>query len=191
MILAFRSHMSGKVRTYLKMNVKRLACLMLVIGMAGLFCACKKKKAENADIGDYHSYLGDYYYDCSISAMVFETPEGETEPGILYRQVTDLDALSKSCPIPICFFFYSDMQADTYGLFASLEELAEHYHDKVLIVTINALAEKELSGAYNVRALPEAIIIKDHVQKARFDGESRGTWTAKDLADWILSQASS
>ena len=83
------------------------------------------------------------------------------------------------------------MQADTYGLFASLEELAENYDDKVLIVTINALAEKELSGAYNVRALPEAIIIKDHVQKARFDGESRGSWTAKDLADWILSQATS
>ena len=42
---------------------------MLVVCMPGFFCACKKgSKAGNSDLGDYHKYLGDYYYDCSISA---------------------------------------------------------------------------------------------------------------------------
>ncbi|MBR5975831.1 MAG: hypothetical protein IK020_11690 [Clostridiales bacterium] len=167
--------------------IRVLACMAVVLCMPGLFCACGKK-AGNSDLGDYHKYLGDYYYDCSISAMVFETPEGEEEPGILYRQVTDLDALSKSCPIPICFFFYSGMHADVYGLFACMEQVAEQYHDKVLIVTIDALAEKDLSAAYKIEALPEAIVIRDNRQKARFEGQNRGEWTAQELADWIVTE---
>ena len=169
--------------------IRVLACMAVVLCMPGLFCACRKKsEAGNADLGDYHEYLGDYYYDCSISAMVFETPEGEEEPGVLYRQVTDLDALSKNCPIPICFFFYSGMQADTFGLFACIEQVVEQYHDKVLIVAIDALAEKELSSAYKIEALPEVIVIKDNRQKARFEGQNRGEWTAQDLANWIVTE---
>ncbi|MBO4928539.1 MAG: hypothetical protein J5379_09870 [Clostridiales bacterium] len=157
--------------------------------MSGFLCSCGRKKEGNADLGDYHKYLGDYYYDCSISAMVFETPEGEEEPGVLYRQVLDLEALTKSCPIPVCFFFYSGMQADVYGLFACMEQIAEQYHDKVLIVAIDALAEKELSAAYKIEALPEAIIIKENTQKARFDGTNREEWTAQDLASWVITEA--
>ncbi|MBR5057253.1 MAG: hypothetical protein IKX04_01665 [Clostridiales bacterium] len=172
-----------------KVLVKVLACLMLVVCMPGFFCACKKgSKAGNSDLGDYHKYLGDYYYDCSISAMVFEIPDGEEEPGVLYRQVTDLDALTKTCPIPVVFFFYSGMHADIYGLFACMEQVAEEYHDKVLIVPIDALAEKELTEAYEIEALPEAIVIKENMQKARFKGKERGEWTAQDLANWIVTE---
>ena len=172
-----------------KKLITSLACLVLILGMPGFFCSCGRKKTGNADLGDYHKYLGDYYYDCSISAMVFEVPEGEEEPGILYRQVTDLEKLTQVCPIPVCFFFYSGMQADRYGLFACMEEVAEVYHDKVLIVAIDALAEKELSSSYNVDALPEAIIIKENRQKARFNGKDRENWTAQDLAQWIVTEA--
>ena len=171
-----------------KMLLKVLVCLVVMAGMPGLFCACGKK-AGNADLGDYHKYLGDDYYDCSIFAMVFETPEGEEEPGVLYRQVTDLEALTKSCPIPVCFFFYSGMHADVYGLFACLEQVTEQYHDRVLIVSIDALAEKDLSSAYKIEALPEAIVISGNTQKARFEGQNRGEWTAMDLANWIVSES--
>ena len=168
---------------------KGLACLLLIAGMSGFLCACGGKKEGNADLGDYHKYLGDYYYDCSISAMVFEIPEGEEEPGVLYRQVTDLESLTKTCPIPVCFFFYSGMQADVFGIFACMEQVAEQYHDQVLIVAIDALAEKELASAYKIEMLPEAIIIADNLQKARFDGTSRGEWSAQDLADWVVTEA--
>ena len=165
--------------------LKSLVCLILVISMPGFFCSCGNSK-KNDDLGDYQKYLGDYYYDCSISAMVFETPEGEEFPGVLYRQVTDLDSLVKTCPIPICFLFYSGMHADIYGLFASVEEMVEQNHDKVLVVAIDGLAEKELSSAYKVEAMPEAIIIKNGAQVARFDGKARGEWTAQDLVGWVL-----
>ncbi|MBR5426016.1 MAG: hypothetical protein K6E26_08610 [Clostridiales bacterium] len=169
--------------------VKSLACLVLIASMPGFFCACKKSKKSSSS-EDYKKYLGDYYYDCSISAMVFEVPEEETEPGVLYRQVTDLTELAKNCPMSVCFFFYSSMRADTYGMFACMEQVTEQYHDKVLIVAIDALSEKELAAAYNVEALPEAIIIKDNMQKSRFDGQSREEgWTAQDLADWVVSEA--
>ncbi len=167
--------------------VRVLACLVLILSMPGLFCACGKKKGDSSD--EYRKYLGDYDYDYSIFAMVFETPEGETEPGILYRQVLDLNALAKSCPMYVCFFFYSGMHADVYGLFASMEQVAEQYHDKVLIIAIDALEEKDLAASYNIEALPEAIMIKDNMQKSRFDGQSKKDWTSQDLANWIIAEA--
>ncbi|MBR3031632.1 MAG: hypothetical protein IKH92_01275 [Clostridiales bacterium] len=166
--------------------IRVLVCLLLIAGIPGLFCACGKKSGEDAEA--YKKYLGDYDYDYSIFAMVFETPEGEEEPGILYRQVLDLNSLTAKCPMTVCFFFYSGMHADVYGLFASMEQVAEQYHDKVLIVAIDALEEKDLATAYNIEALPEAIIIKDNKQKSRFKGQDRGEWTSKDLADWIVSE---
>ena len=176
------------MRSILKNRMKSLACLILAISMSGFFCACSKNKEKNDDLGDYHKYLGDYYYDCSVSAMVFETPEGEEMPGVLYRQVTNLDALVKTCPIPVCYLFYSSMHADVYGVFACVEELVEQYHNKVLVVAIDGMAEKGISEAYKIEAMPEAIIIKNGVQVARFNGKERGEWTASELATWILEQ---
>lgn len=170
-----------------KATVRVLACLVMLLCMPGLFCACGKKKGNSSD--EYRKYLGDYDYDYSVFAMVFETPEGETEPGILYRQVLDLNSLTKTCPMAVCFFFYSGMHADVYGLFASMEQVAEQYHDKVLIIAIDALEEKDLAASYNVEALPEAIMIKDNMQKSRFDGQSKEGFTSQDLADWIIAEA--
>lgn len=170
--------------------MKDLTCLVLALSMAGLFVACKKEsKTTNEDLGDYHEYLGEDYYDCTISAMVFETPEGETEPGILYRQVLNLEQLTKSCPLTVVFLFYSGMQGDSYGVFACMEEVAEKYHDKVLIVTIDGIAERELTSSYGIKAMPDAIVIRNNLQIARFDGTTRGEWTAIDLADWIIENA--
>ncbi len=170
--------------------MKDLTCLVLALGMAGFFVACKKKsKATNEDLGDYHEYLGNDYYDCTISAMVYEIPEGETEPGIIYRQVVDLEQLTKSCPLTVVFFFYSGMQGDTYGVFASMEEVAEKYHDKLLIVAIDGIAERELTSSYGIKAMPDAIVIRNNLQVARFDGTTRGEWSAIDLANWIMENA--
>lgn len=165
-----------------------LLCLMLVIGTAGLFCACSDKK-ENGDLGSYEKYLGDYDYDYSISAMVFETPEGEEMPGVMYRQVTDLNELCRNCPIPVCLLFYSGMRADVYGIFACLEEMTETHHGQVLIVMIDAMSEKDLTSAYKIEAMPEAIMIRNGKQTGRFDGKNRGEWTARQMTDWILEQA--
>ena len=172
--------------TYVKEQSKLLICLILMLGISGLFCACGKKNGSAS--GNYEQYLGDYDYDYSVTAMVFETPEGEEEPGVLYRQVLDLNALVANCPKTVCFFFYSGMQADVYGMFACMEQVEEQYHDQVLIIAIDALEEKDLSAAYNIEALPEAIIIKDNLQKSRFEGKERGEWTALDLADWVVSE---
>ena len=81
------------------------------------------------------------------------------------------------------------MHADVYGLFASMEQVAEQYHDKVLIIAIDALEEKDLAASYNIEALPEAIMIKDNMQKSRFDGQSKKDWTSQDLANWIIAEA--
>lgn len=169
-----------------RVTVRVLACLVLILSMPGFFCACGKNTGSS---DEYRKYLGDYDYDYSIFAMVFETPEGETEPGVLYRQVLDLNSLVKTCPMPVCFLFYSGMHADVYGLFASMEQVAEQYHDKVMIIAIDALEEKDMAASYNIEALPEAIMIKDNMQKSRFDGQSRKDWTAQDLANWIIAEA--
>jgi thioredoxin-like negative regulator of GroEL len=102
----------------------------------------------------------------------------------------DLNKVVENCPMSVCFFFYSGMRADVYGMFACMEQVAEQYHDKVLIIAIDALAENDMAAAYGVESLPEAIMIKDNMQKSRFDGQNREEgWTAQDLANWVVSEA--
>ena len=95
----------------------------------------------------------------------------------------------KTCPIPICFLFYSSMHADVYGVFACLEEMTELHHEQVLVVIIDGMSEKNLSSAYKIEAMPEAIVIRNGKQTARFNGKEREGWTARQLADWILEEA--
>ncbi|HOO61310.1 MAG TPA: hypothetical protein PKV44_02660 [Bacillota bacterium] len=163
--------------------------LCLIVSLLFSCASCAKTTKENDDIGNYEDYLGEYYYDTSIGAMVFETPEGEEEPGVMIREVTDLDALIKTCPIPICLFFYSSMRTDQDGMIAVMEQLTEEYHASLFVVMIDALSEAEITEAYGIEALPDAIIIKNDRVTAHFDGLSQGTWAPIDLATWAYEES--
>lgn len=158
----------------------------LFVGVLAL-SGCTSDQTSD-DLGDYSSYLGDYSYNSSISAMVFEDMEGEG-PGIQYREVTDLPKLVSKAPLSVCIYFYAGLRTDTSGVTACVEELAEEYHDAILFVSIDGLQEKEWTSAYAIGAFPDFVIIKDGTWTASFGSVDRETWTNEDLIQWVTTNA--
>jgi hypothetical protein len=159
---------------------------VLVVGVVALSGCSSGKKSD--DLGDYSSYLGDYSYISSISAMVYEDLEGEG-PGIQYREVTDLPKLVSKAPLSVCIYFYAGLRTDTSGVTASVEEMAEECHDTILFVSIDGLQEKDWTSAYAIGAFPDFVMIKDGIWTASFGSVDRDTWTTEDLIQWVTANA--
>jgi hypothetical protein len=157
---------------------------VLVVGVVAL-SACTSS-STNEDLGDYSSYLGDYSYNSSISAMVYEDMEGEG-PGIQYREVTDLPKLISKSPLSVCIYFYAGLRTDTSGVTASVEELAEEYHDTILFVSIDGLQEKDWTSAYAIGAFPDFVMIKNGIWTSSFGSIDRDSWTTEDLIQWVTA----
>lgn len=159
-----------------------LAVLLFVLGAGA---GCSGKKSSNHDLGDYSAYLGDYSYNAPLTAMVYEDLDGEGE-GILYREVTDYDKLIAYAPVPVCLYFHSSYSADTGGVTAAVEQLAEDYHGKILFVTVDADEETDLASHFKIEAVPDFILLENGSLKASFSSFGGMEWTESDLQDWIL-----
>jgi len=157
--------------------------LITAIALAGMIflSACSTK--SNSDVNSA-AYLGDYSYDSSISAMVYEDMDGEGE-GIQYRKVTDYDKLIAYSPVPVCLYFYAGLDSDTSGITASVEQLAETYHGRILFVSVDAQVETELAAHFEIDALPDFILLDNGSWTASFSSYGGKTWTAADLEKWI------
>lgn len=156
-----------------------LAACMLIL------CACGSKSGTAVDSS---SYLGDYSYDSPISAMVYEDMDGEGQ-GIQYREVTDYSKMIAYSPEPVCLYFYDSLVSDTSGVTASVEQLAENFHGKILFVSVDAKAETDLVTNFSIKALPDFILLENGSIKASFSSQGGQTWTASDLEKWILEKS--
>lgn len=156
-----------------------------VIALAGmiLLSACSTKNSSDVNSS---VYLGDYSYDSSISAMVYEDMDGEGE-GIQYRRVTDYDKLIAYSPVPVCLYFYAGLDSDTSGITASVEQLAETYHDRILFVSVDAQAQTDLAAHFEIDALPDFILLDNGSWTASFSSYDGKIWTAADLEEWITA----
>ena len=159
-----------------------LVCFPAAVLIAGmiLLCSCGSKNPAV----DSSAYLGEYSYDSSISAMVYEDLDGEGE-GILYRQVTDYDKMIAYSPVPVCLYFYAGLESDKSGITASVEQLAEDYHGKILFVSVDAQQETKLATHFEIKALPDFVILDNGSWTASFSSYDGKTWTSADLEKWI------
>ncbi len=168
---------SGKKRRRLR-NVRVLA----IIAIATFFLfSCTGK---SPDPSDYRSYLGDYSYDASLTAMVYEDFDGEGF-GILYRKITDFSGYVTNAPLPVLIYFYTSLHEDYAGTTAEVEQIAEDYNTSLLVITVNVFRESTVAGHYGVQTVPEFIILKDGKVDRRFDGTSRGSWSQDELRQWV------
>lgn len=152
----------------------------LFIAAAFLLCSCGTKN----DSADKSSYLGEYSYDSSISAMVYEDMDGEGK-GIQYREVTDYNKLIAYSPEPVCLYFYGGLASDSSGITAAVEQIAEDYYDRILIVSVDADQETELASHFEIAALPDFILLENGSWTASFSNNDQKTWTAGILEQWI------
>jgi thioredoxin-like negative regulator of GroEL len=150
-----------------------------------MLCSCSAKRSANNDIS---AYLGDYSYVSPISAMVYEDMDGEGK-GIQYREVTDYDKLIAYSKTPVCLYFFSSQDADTSGVTAAIEQLAETYNGRILFVSIDADQETDIASHFQIDALPDFVLLDNGSLKASFAGNNGKSWTVNDLEKWIISQS--
>jgi len=164
-----------------------IGCLTaLLIASAFLLCSCG---AQN-DSADKSEYLGEYSYDSSISAMVYEDMDGEGK-GIQYREVTDYDKLIAYSPEPVCLYFYGGLSSDTSGITAAVEQIAENYYDRILIVSVDADQETEMVSHFEIAALPDFVLLENGSWTASFSNNDGKAWTAGNLEQWITDNIES
>ncbi len=165
---------------------KNIVSILLLINIVfvSLFGTSCSSKAEDSRI---RKYLGQYSYDASISALVFEQVEGEEEGfyGIQYRDVTDLDGLLKQDDVAVCLFFYSSTVTSTSGITPGVEDLAQTLTGRVIFVAIDAFQEAGLSTGYEVEAYPEFILIKGGTRISTFGSSMYDYWDIDDVAAWM------
>jgi len=172
---------SGKIH----FAIRNKGCITALLVAAALFlCSCSTKN----DSADVSAYLGEYSYDSSISAMVYEDMDGEGE-GIQYREVTDYNKLIAYSKAPVCLYFYGGLSSDTSGITASVEQLAENYHDRILFVSVDADQETELATHFEIAALPDFILLENGSWTASFSNNDGKAWTTGSLAQWITDNS--
>lgn len=183
-----------------------IAVIMSLFSAMALMSACSISNPTNTNIaGDgtatsntdeqqysdgktYYQFLGNEYYDVPISAMVMEPIEGETFPGIIYREVLDLDGLSLQTEIPVCLYFYTSSSNNYNGVTAGVEDLAEEFDGRVLFVSVDAMQCQEVVYAYEIGFLPEFVLLNDGYQISTFNGSQYSTWsTSVEVYDWLLA----
>lgn len=161
-------------------GITALLTAALLVAASFLLCSC----GTHNGVADKSAYLGEYSYDSSISAMVYEDMDGEGK-GIQYRKVTDYDKLIAYSPEPVCLYFYGGLSSDTSGVTAAVEQIAENYYDRILIVSVDADQETELTSHFEIAALPDFILLENGSWTASFSNNDGKTWTAADLEQWI------
>lgn len=153
---------------------------LLLSGLA--LVSCTLGNANNRD----EDYLGEFSYDAPIIAMVYEDLDGEGK-GILYRSVTDFDKFINNTDKPVLIYMYTSMHADDAGTTASVEQMAEDYHDELVVVAVDLFRASEIANLYEIAAVPEFIIINSGQEVSRFDSASKQTWYPEEVSDWMIS----
>lgn len=143
-------------------------------------CAEKEPKPS-----DHRAYLGEYAYDASITAMVYEDFEGEGY-GIVYREITDFTGYVTKAPLPVLICFYTSMHADYAGTTAELEQIAEDYHSELLVMTVNVFQEGTIASHYRIETVPEFILFRDGAEQLRFGSADRGAWSQDEFRQWVI-----
>ncbi len=141
-----------------------------------------------AEVVGEKDYLGDYSYDAALTAMVYEDFEGEGM-GIVYREVTDYDQLIGYTKVPVILYFYSSLRQDGGEATAIVEQIAENYHDRILIVSVDTMQAPEVASHFDIEAVPDFVILNKGSLLDSFHNFDGQAWTESDLETWILKES--
>ena len=166
---------------------RRILSLFVVFSLMFAFVSCGGSgSSEDSAKASFYDYLGDYSYDSSMAALVYEPVEDEEEYGIQYRSVKDINGLLNS-GVPVMLYFYSSLSSDTYGITAGVEDIAQCTWNRMVVVMVDVLDNDELSSSYEISRVPEFVIVNGGSEQARFEGYNYEVWTMNDVALWVSS----
>ena len=151
-----------------------------------LLTGCSSSSSSASARPSFYEYLGDYSYDSTSVAFVYEPVSDEDEYGIQYRAVTDMDALLAS-DNTVCLYFYNSLSSDVYGITAGAEDIAQCTWSDMVFVMIDVLDDTEMATRYEVERVPEFVIVRSGNEISRFEGYNYEVWTMSDVAQWVSS----
>ncbi len=158
-----------------------ISCILISVFTAALFAGCGK---EEETLPGIYEYLGDYSYDSTVTAFVYESVAGEDEYGIQYREVKDIEGLLAS-DNTVMLYFYSSMASDIYGITAGAEDIAQCTWGEMTVIMIDVLDNNALSSRYEIDKVPEFVIVRSGNEISRFEGYNYSEWTMSDVAAWV------
>lgn len=152
----------------------------LVVAMAAVSCSKDEDSVKR--------FFGNESYDASVLVMSMETIEDEEEPGIIYREITDLDAVLNNAGVPVCIYFYSSASSDLAGVTAGVEDIAQKLDGRVLIITIDVMRERDLASRFKVEYVPDFVLVQGNSVKSSFNAIGYDYWTTTDVYNWLIEQ---
>ena len=160
--------------------IRHLVAIIVVISMMALSACSHKEKVS------YKDFLGEENYESDAIAMVIDYIDGEEEPGVIYREVTDINGIIHQTEIPVCIFFYSGNATDRNGVFAGVEEISERLNGRVLIVAVDIMIHRELVDEYELIAVPDFVLFKNGTKASSFGASNYDYWTMTDVYNWLV-----
>lgn len=154
---------------------------LLVIAMTAVSC-------KNEDGKSWEKYIGEISYDSSIFAMRMENIEDEEEPGIVYREVNDINSVINNIDIPVMLYFFSSNSVDSAGVTAGVEDIAQKLDGKILVIGIDIMQHRDIVTRYDVSYVPDFVIVDHMVRKSNFNSINYDYWTTTDVYNWIIEQ---
>ena len=167
-----------------------LSLILTIVFTFVILCSCSKKTNETGN--GIEKYLGDYSYSDPAICMVYEPVEGEDDGngnplyGIQYRKITDLDGILASGNTML-IYFYSSMNNDSGAITAAVEDLAQAYNGKLIVLMLDAMEYPDMMGKYDIEAVPEFVLKKAGQADKVFDSVSYEYWTLNDVIDWLAA----
>ena len=154
-----------------------------------VFCSCSGGQNKDKSLD---AYIGDYSYSDPAVCMVYEPVEDEFDSdgkpfyGIQYREVTDLDGLLASGDT-LLLYFYSSMDSRSGAVTAAVEDIAQAYNGRMHVIMLDGMEYRNLIEKYDIKAVPEFVLIRPGQSDQVFDSISYGYWTVNDVIIWLQS----
>jgi thioredoxin 1 len=162
-----------------KRLTRRLFSLLLALVLTLTMAAC----AAAGPVGEINN-------DATLSVLQFETIDSETS-GVVYREVNDFNALIARAGTPVLLVFHHPMATDNTRVIPKLEQLADDWEGRLVIVWIDAVAQPRLARDFNVEQLPQFTVLVDaSVKRSLIGFDQQGAIMLDSLIAPYLSKDS-
>ncbi|MCR4688657.1 MAG: hypothetical protein K5745_03795 [Saccharofermentans sp.] len=166
------------------MKISKPLAILISLTMVFAITSCAKK---------LKSCIGNISYSSSAICMCYEDVPGEYDEsgeamqGIVYREVKDLDGIMSQKEMPVLMYFYTTDNPTAAGITAGVEDLAERFNGKIVVVAVDASAYPTLNTELNVTAVPEFVLFSGGAKVANFGSDSKSNWTVNDIVSWLAT----
>ncbi len=167
--------------TYLKKLLKTAVIIAtLVVALTAVSCKKEKNSVER--------FYGDISYDAPMLVMSMEEVEDEEEPGIVYREIEDLDAVLNNSPVPVMIYFYSSTATDVAGVTAGVEDIAQKLDGRVIVLSVDIMRLRDVASRFKVQYVPDFVLVQGNNVKSSFNAIDYDYWTTTDVYNWLINE---